>query len=256
MGTGKSRRPDDPGDRRGTLSKGVVLTVSGATALTGGGLLALGMAATAGAQTPGDPVDPGGISLVHQWAGVDNLGAGIANSGINLGVGNASTNRVGVEQVAGFGGLGPVVADGQAAAAADLVGPGPGGSGPVQANGTASNNSGGGATITTGAASATGNQSQTTVGQTAPAGDPNGINVSHQAAEVGNAGLGLANSGVNAAVGNASSNGAGVVQVVPHPGSATSLTGNASNTSGGTASITTGAASATGNNSSTTITQG
>ncbi len=245
--------PEHSAGRR-AVTKGVVVTLTGATALTGGGLLALGSAMTAGAQTNGGGSH--GILQSDQGAHVDNAGLALANSGVNLAAGNASGNSAATQQ--GAGGAIPIVST-------FLEGPGgpggPGGMGGAQATqltATASNTSGGTAAITTGAAKATGNESSTTVEQTVPAGAvaTAGIAQVDQHASVSNEGLAIANSGLNLAVGNASTNSVATSQTVVGPSKATNETATASNTSSGSATITSGAATATGNSSSTSITQG
>ena len=238
--------PPSADSRHRSITKGVALSLSGMTALTGGGLLALGSAASA--QTQDALVSPShGIALVDQDALVLNAGLGLANSGLNGAVGNGSSNNAATDQTSGNGdtvyrlmsvGASPVVAS--------------------QLTATASNTSDGTAAITTGAASATGNSATTSVSQSgaAAAAATTGIAIVHQDAAVANIGIGIANSGLNEAVGNASQNNAYVNQSTSGPGVAVSETATASNTSDGTARITTGAASATGNSSTTSITQG
>ena len=238
--------PPSADTRHRSISKGVALSVSGMTALTGGGLLALGSAASAQAQD--DLVSAShGIALVHQDAEVLNLGLGLANSGLNAAVGNASSNNVGTDQTSGNGDSVNrlmSVQDSHVLA--------------TQQTATASNASDGTAAITTGAASATGNSATTSIGQSgaAAAATTTGIAIVHQDAEVANIGIGVANSGLNLAVGNASQNNAATSQSASGSAVAVSQTATASNASDGTARITTGAASATGNDSTTSITQG
>jgi hypothetical protein len=251
MTTTGTEPSEGTGNGRRAVAKGVVLTLTGATAVTGGGLLALGSAMTASAQTEGATtdlvVDPGSIVIIGQDAEVANLGLGLANSGLNLAVGNSSENGAAVDQATGWHPVREL----------EISSVSGGGGGVLQLTGTASNTSSGTASITTGAATATGNSAATTIGQSgaSAAAAGSGIAIVEQHAEVENAGVGIANSGLNLAIGNASSNGAGVSQVALGGGT-TSATATASNTSGGTASITSGAASATGNSSSVSITQG
>ncbi|HEV7888719.1 MAG TPA: hypothetical protein VGO92_14270, partial [Acidimicrobiales bacterium] len=85
------------------------------------------------------------------------------------------------------------------------------------------------------------------------AGSASADQITSQDANVTNAGVGVANSGGNVAVGNASDNTSGCVQ-----GAVGVIANNscaASNTSDGTASITTGDATAVGNQSSTAVSQ-
>ena len=167
--------------------------------------------------------------ITSQNADVTNAGVGIANSGGNVAVGNASQNTAGCGQAAvGF----------------------------VASNACDSGNaSDGSASITTGSATGVGNDSQTTVGQAAagPAGPGPGLVVTDQDADVTNAGLGVGNSGLNAAVGNASQNTALNGQLAI--GAIASNAGSAGNVSDGSASISTGDATGVGNESSTTIGQ-
>jgi hypothetical protein len=231
---------------REALRKGVVVTLTGATVVTGGGLLALGSAITAGAQSAPVAHAGPGIEQVEQDADVLNGGLALANSGVNGAVGNNSVNVVGTDQV-------PVDGINMLSAASN----GGGGGGVAQLTGTATNSSDGTASVSTGAATATGNSAETSVSQSAVAavaGTP-GIAIVEQGADVANIGIGIANSGLNGAVGNNSGNSAGVVQTAGGGGTK-SVTGTATNSSDGTASVTTGAATATGNRSTVSITQG
>jgi hypothetical protein len=168
-------------------------------------------------------------TISSQSAPVVNAGVGVANSGGNVAVGNASTNVAGCAQGA-VGGLANNSCDA-------------GGS----SNGTAS--------ITTGSATATGNASSTNVAQSVSGDDdPGSLTVATQAAPVVNAGAGVANSGLNAAVGNDSTNIDGCAQGAA--GAIASNSCDAGGSSNGTASITTGNATAQGNVSSTSIAQG
>jgi hypothetical protein len=166
--------------------------------------------------------------ITSQDANVTNAGVGVANSGGNVAVGNASQNADGCVQGA--------------------VG--------VIANNTcdASNTSDGSADITTGSATAVGNQSETTVSQdVAGPADGAGLVVTDQDADVTNAGVGVGNSGLNAAVGNASQNTGGCLQGAV--GFVANNSCDASNSSDGTASIHTGDATGIGNMSTTAISQ-
>ncbi|MDQ2649035.1 MAG: hypothetical protein M3Z03_05735 [Actinomycetota bacterium] len=133
----------------------------------------------------------GAFNLQTQGNAIVNVGLGAANSGLNAGVGNVSFNEAGVAQSA------DLLADGDPA---DGVGVGV-----IGQFGLASNDSDGTGTITTGDASAVGNDSETALSQEI---DPNGIAVQTQIATVVNAGVGVANSGGNVAIGNFSSNAA------------------------------------------------
>jgi hypothetical protein len=201
-----------------TLSVAKRAVQAAAFTIGGGVALAFAMAGSAHADT-----------ISGQSATVVNSGVGVANSGGNVAVGNDSTNVAGCAQgAAGF------VANNSCDA---------GGS----SNGTAS--------ITTGNATAVGNQSTTNVSQhVAGDDDPGSLTVAGQAAPVVNAGVGVANSGLNGAVGNDSTNIAGCAQ-----GAAGVIANNSCNAGGssnGSASIHTGNATGLGNVSSTTIDQG
>lgn len=203
----------------------------------------------------GQTIDPDGVVVANQVTGVVNAGVGIANSGGNVAVGNASTNN------ATLAGQATDIGDG----ATDVVA----GTLVSSNNGEASNVSDGTASITTGAASGTGNASTTVIGQESNGHiEGLGIVVNTQVAGVANVGVGVANSGLNAAVGNASDNDADVdnqdIEIGVGNAGGSSVTagiltaannGTASNASDGTASITTGAASGTGNRSETVLNQ-
>ncbi len=179
----------------------------------GGGVgLTFAMAGTASAD-----------DVTVQNAPVVNAGAGVANSGGNVAVGNASQNAAGCGQAA----VG-VVASNQC---------------------SASNTSDGTAEITTGDATGVGNESATEVQQSQQGGDDPGLDVTVQNAPVLNAGVGVANSGGNVGVGNASQNLAGCGQLAV--GFIASNQCDASNTSDGHVSIETGDATGIGNQSAT-----
>ncbi len=171
---------------------------------------------------------------------IGNSGSGIASSGNNTATGNASTNSIG-SPGATTGGL--VDAD---------VG-----------LGSPTNTSTGTATINTGAANASGNESQTGVNQaTTGSGTPTftpfspfgGGTPSNQSATVNNDGLAAATTGSNTATGNNSTNsiggpdGEGAVDAVVALGAPV-------NTSTGTAAITTGPANAVGNTATNGVNQ-
>ncbi len=192
--------------------------VQAAAFTIGGGVaLAFAMAGSAHADT-----------ISGQAAPVVNAGVGVANSGGNVAVGNASDNTAVCAQGA-IGGIANNSCDG-------------------------GNTSNGSATITTGDATAVGNESSTTVDQSVNGNsDPNSLTVSGQAAPVANVGAGVANSGLNAAAGNVSENTSVCAQ-----GAAGFVANNscdAGNNSNGTANIHTGSANAVGNESATAITQ-
>jgi len=179
-----------------------------------------------------------GFALVTQDAEVENDGTGIANSGLNIAGGNASDNTATNIQSG-------VSGDGGTSVAGNF--------------GTASNTSNGASAIVTGAASAVGNASSTSIAQSDPTITGDGFIITDQTALVANEGLAIANSGLNAAVGNASTNDASNVQA-SDSGAADGNTvaanfGTASNWSDGSANIDTGAATSTGNASTTGIFQ-
>jgi hypothetical protein len=197
------------------------------------------------------------LILGTQVAGVANVGVGVANSGLNVAVGNASSNQAeslqvsyvdsneyGPDPIATIASLGPVVASN---------------------SGDASNSSDGEACACTGDATASGNVSQTTLGQDLDLSTTTGTVILTEAGGVLNLGAGIANSGANLAVGNVSSNFAvlsgtsaindaivGLPVVGPQVASAS---GTASNTSDGTGKVGTGNATATGNQSTTNFGQ-
>jgi hypothetical protein len=192
--------------------------------------------------------DPGGLLVITQVGAVANLGAGIANSGGNLAVGNASTNLL-------------VVPNPTATIAPTVVAPLTIASNQHELE----NSSDGTAHVHTGAATATGNDSSTNLSQTAW-GDPSSLGaiVSVQAAGVANVGIGAANTGLNVAVGNVSDNTAVATQQFAGVfGPATtalgpvtaSNAGSYSTSSDGTGTVRTGDATATGNTSWTDLAQ-
>jgi hypothetical protein len=189
-----------------------------AAAFTVGGGVALSFAMAGSAHAD---------EITVQDSNVTNAGASFANSGGNVAVGNASTNVAACAQ----GALGLVASN----------------------SCQSGNTSNGTANITTGAATATGNQSETTTAQANDAGDDPGLVVGVQDSDVTNVGVSAANTGGNVAVGNASTNVA--VNAQGAAGLVASNHGSASNASNGTADITTGAATATGNLSKTTTDQ-
>jgi filamentous hemagglutinin len=194
-----------------------------------------------------------GLVVGTQVGGVANVGVGVANSGLNLAVGNASTNTAGAQQ------LSFLVSSGGALPVLTIVGPAV-----ANDSGQATNTSDGEACACTGDAVASGNVSSTTLIQDLDTRVGSGVAVITEAGGVLNAGVGLANSGLNLAVGNASTNTATSDQLseiadalvgpvvgpqVVHNG------GGANNASAGTGKVGTGAATATGNMSTTALTQ-
>lgn len=184
----------------------------------------------------------GAIVLVDQGATVTNIGIGIANTGGNIAIGNASTNDASAVQVADASGT-----DGDAVAANTAQ---------------VRNNSGGDARIDTGDASAVGSTSTNTVNQTFD-GDFDGLGVIvlvDQGANVTNVGIGVSNTGLNAAIGNASTNTASNDQTstANSAGTGDSVASNnatASNNSGGSAGIITGDATSVGNVATNNVSQ-
>jgi hypothetical protein len=217
----------------------------------GSGSVASGAASAAGNRSKTDVsqsaiTNGGGLNLYTQGNNVTNVGLGLANSGINAGIGNTSENGAAVTQAADLPVNGVDV-------------------GVIGNFGKAGNSSDGSGSVSTGAASAVGNDSRTAITQEI---DPNGLVIPTQVAGVVNAGVGVANSGGNLAVGNNSANTATIPTQTAGIGSGSaapvnilagtivaSNNGEASNASDGSASIATGAASATGNSSDTAISQ-
>jgi hypothetical protein len=232
-------------------------TSDGSATITSGAANAVGNSSGTGvgqSNASGNQVN----GFLNQSAGVTNAGSASANSGGNTAVGNNSTNTQTVSQnvTGGLVGVGVNV-------------------------GALSNTSSGTATITSGAANAVGNTSETQVGQSSVQGGAGGPvragvgGAGPGAAAIGaapcsvgrfapvqqvgvrNEGQAQANTGNNRAIGNDSINdisttiagGSGGVAGVP-------LTiGAPTNTSSGTAVITTGPASAVGNSSVTEVGQ-
>ena len=198
--------------------------------------------------------DPSGVVINTQVAAVVNAGVAIAGSGNNVATGNSSPDLGGgIIQDASTGTgvstnvvAGTVITSNSADYSQD-------------ADGTAS--------ISTGAAWASGNVSGTDVRQEAEGAiDGAGLVVNPQAASVVNAGLGVANTGFNNATGTNAINGVVVQQgaTVANSTDADLITGIAGATNSadrdndvkGTATIATGDAWATGNRSSTRLAQG
>jgi hypothetical protein len=200
---------------------------TGTAVISTGDATAVGNDSSTGVAQTASTDGGGGLTVAVQDADVVNAGAGVANSGLNAAVGNASDNTATTDQDA----TGLIAVN-----AADT-----------------SNSSGGTAVITTGAATAIGNQSHTGILQAVDTGHGGGLLVAVQDADVVNAGLGIANSGLNLAVGNISDN-----ETTTNQTAVGLLAFNAAgggNSSDGTAVITTGAATAVGNRSHTGIAQ-
>jgi LPXTG-motif cell wall-anchored protein len=225
-------------------------TSNGSATVITGASTAVGSASTTTVnQASNTNVVGNGFALNDQNAVVVNIGAGVANSGLNAAVGNGSINVAATNQIARIR-----EADGGSIRADDLA---------VVNNASNTNNSNGSASVTTGASDATGNRSTTTVNQAANTNvSGNGFALNDQNVGVVNAGFGLANSGLNLAVGNGSvnasasaqravirENGAGSLRVDDAVASNSSQGGN---TSDGTADITTGSATAIGNDAGAT----
>jgi hypothetical protein len=207
--------------------KVVAASISSAALLTAG--LALGPG-VAGAQNGYD--DDGVLWLNDQEVEVVNEGWASANSGFNEVIGNASDNDASTDQSA--------TDDDQLDGSQTT---------------TASNDSDGSADLTTGAATAAGNASETSVSQTNTPGTPvtdDDAIINRQSVYVGNYGMAEANTGGNTAVGNASTN---TVYTSQSTASGSTVTATVSNGSTGSATASTGSATASGNVSSTTVTQ-
>jgi hypothetical protein len=207
----------------------------------------------------GQAIDPTGLLVPTQVANVTNAGLGVANSGANVAIGNAASSYALWQQ---FANIGAETDPAAVVVAGSLV---------ISNNLQASNASDGTARIHTGDASATGNDSSTTISQQNDASTTGlGFVLNTQAAVVGNVGLGVANSGLNVAVGNDSNSSADLFQTseigsfnTTAPGDTTivagiltqSNNGTAHNGSDGTAEIATGDATGTGNRSATRVSQ-
>ncbi|MDP1819450.1 MAG: hypothetical protein Q8K58_06080 [Acidimicrobiales bacterium] len=230
-------------------------TSDGTAKVKTGGALATGNAsATAFAQRQNSTVDGLGIVVGTQLGGVVNAGAAVANTGLNLAVGNASENDADIDEQEV-----EIVTDNGGAGVLFVLGP-------VTGNnaGTASNSSDGEACVCTGNAVASGNVSSTTFLQDIDASTGGGAVVITTVGGVLNAGVGIANSGLNAAFGNISDNDADLEQDVDvldgaslfgvGPQTATN-SGEASNSSTGTGKVGSGNATARGNVSTTNFAQ-
>jgi hypothetical protein len=228
-------------------------------------------------QATGGDISGAGLVLNTQVAGVANVGLGVANSGVNFAVGNASDNYPSNPGNPGA----DLEQEAQVASSNDMnddinvIGLPPGGSITANNSGEASNTSDGTANVITGAAQGQGNVSATIISQDPDSSiDGAGLVIGTQLAGVANVGVGVANSGFNAAVGNisgdaigpneadadqvaniGSDNDDGPVSLVAFGPITASNNGVASNESDGTAKVKTGGALATGNASATNITQ-
>ncbi len=186
-----------------------------------------------------------------------NVGVGIANSGVNLAVGNASANQARITGDDGF--QSADIASGEADPAEFLA------LGPVTAanSGEASNSSDGEACVCTGDAVASGNVSSTTLTQDLDLSTGGGLVIVTETGGVLNAGVGLANSGLNLAIGNISNNIATTQQdstindaLLPIALAQTANNGGtASNNCDGAGKVATGNAKGTGNLSTTNFAQ-
>lgn len=176
----------------------------------------------------------GAIVNADQNATTTNIGIGVSNTGGNAAIGNASTNTVGGSQSAtATGGTGDAVASNTL---------------------NSSNNSDGTANIVTGNANSTGNQATNNTQQVLNADDGNGQPVIvDQNSDTTNIGIGVSNTGLNAALGNVSTNDITVDQTADATSTdgdaIASNSGDVSNNSDGSASIITGNANALGSQS-------
>jgi len=174
-----------------------------------------------------DGGDGGGLAVTVQHSDTTNAGLAAANSGGNVGVGNASQNTAACLQ-----------------GAAGLI-----------ASNTcdASNASDGSVSIETGDATAVGNHAKTKTSQHAGVGDGAGLAMVVQDSDVDNFGAAAANSGGNIGLGNVSNNLA--LNLQGAFGLIASNNGSAKNASNGSTSIKTGNATAVGNSSDTEVEQ-
>jgi LPXTG-motif cell wall-anchored protein len=161
-----------------------------------------------------------GLVVLTQAGGVLNAGVGLANSGLNLAIGNISDNAADATQTSTIN---------DALDPNDVVGP------QVAHNGGGANNASDGAGLVgSGNAKATGNQSTTNFVQAADV--DSDLAIATIAGGTTNTGLGLANSGLNLGIGNASTNRAHLIQNADGAG-IVSNDGTADNNSDGTAKI-------------------
>ena len=193
-----------------------------------------------------------GLIVAPEAALVVNVGVGLANTGVNSAVGNESTNTATLTQLSSINADNAGTIDGSSIASA---------------SGTASNESDGAACVCTGDANATGNIADTVMTQSLDlsVGAGGGLIVTPTVGVVLNLGLGVANSGLNEAIGNHSNNTATTTQssiIALAQGEEVDGTqianngGNASSSSAGTGKVGTGKASAIGNESTTGLVQG
>ena len=247
---------EDPGIDLGVVGQfGKASSSSGGTAaIETGTASAVGNDSETGI---GQTEDPSGLVINTQVAAVLNAGIANATTGGNVAIGNeADLNNAfltqGIEIGQDNGGATTILAG-------TIV---------ASNNGEASNTSDGLATISTGDAAATGNESGTNLRQEANGAiDGNGLILNTQPALVANVGIASASSGGNRATGNTSTSDAGVEQdvfIASDNGGGTNLLagivtasndGTASNASDGEANITTGRAAAAGNRSQTVLAQ-
>ena len=204
-------------------------------------------------RAPPAPSTAPGFILNTQVAAVHNVGLGVANTGVNLAVGNVSDNDADLEDQTAEVASDNDGDDGDVTVIAGII--------TAANNGTASNSSDGSASIATGNAEGRGQPRARPTSarpRTATISGLGGI-INTQAADVVNAGVGVANSGLNVAVGNVSDNDADLDQrariasdnggdVDDSTVAGTFITatnnGTASNTSDGTANVNTGNADA------------
>ena len=196
-------------------------------------------------------VDGLGLVVGPQTGAIVNTGVGVANSGVNGAIGNASTSTATAGQSAEFAPDGDLTVNGPIVS--------------VGNSGEASNTSDGAACVCTGNATASGNTSSSSLLQDMDLSVDNGVSVITTTGLILNSGFGLANSGVNLAIGNLSTNTATATQLLglsaaAAPGTLTGPQvfnngGGADNTSAGTGKVGTGNAKADGNISTSELTQ-
>jgi hypothetical protein len=167
-----------------------------------------------------DQSTAGGLVLLTESGGVLNAGLGVANSGLNLALGNISTNSANAVQTSTINDalLTTPITTGQVA----------------NVGGGTANSSDGAGKVGTGNATGTGNESTTALAQAADVDST--LSISAVNGGTSNVGLGLANAGVNLGVGNASTNTATLTQTADGSG-IVSNQGEATNDSDGTATI-------------------
>jgi hypothetical protein len=176
-----------------------------------------------------------GFDIIVQDVDTNNVGVGIGNSGLNGALGNVNGDQtaVNLQGALAIGGI-------------------------ANNFGSASNVSSGNALIVTGPATGIGNQSVTGVSQSAIALGGGGFlpAVILQGANTNNFGVGLANTGLNPAVGNLTGSQLAVnLQGALALGGIANSFGGASNVSNGNTTVVTGGGNAVGNQSSTTSSQ-